>query len=80
MDCEFDREGTTTLCLLCHAKVTPIFIRPILALKHFQNRTIEIKLEHGSFLELSLYYFKIQIEKRKYQPNENRCKLDTLTQ
>ena len=45
MDCEFDRKGTTTLCLLCHAKVTPIVVRPILVLKHFQNRTIEILLE-----------------------------------
>ena len=74
------RRGVT-LCLLCQGvKLTPIFVWLILAFEHFHNKTIEISLENGSFWEVDLFVVTAEIENGKYQPNEKRCELDTLTQ
>ena len=70
-----------TPSLLCQdVKVTPIFVRLILALEHFHNKTIEVLVENGSFSEVDLFVVTSEIENCKYQPNENRCELDTVTQ
>ena len=70
-----------TSCLLCQCvKVTPIFVRLILALEHIHNNTIDILVENGSFLEADLFVVTAEIENCKYQPNEKRGELDTLTQ
>ena len=68
-------------CLLCSSvSFTPIFVWLIFAIFYLRLKTIGTLLQNRTVFQLDLYCSFPKIFKCPYQPNENKCELDTWTQ